>query len=134
MSGSCTICHLLLQFLAKKNEENRANMEAVMSGPKEDVLTRMLRGLSGAKVTKQGKFMAFDESPFLACNYKNDAGAGHTVCLSCRLTAISIHSVTGMARTDLFAVPDMVLGRQRAGLPCGHPSTAPAKLAGTLQR
>lgn len=63
-----------MQFLAKKNEENRANMEAVMSGPKEDVLTRMLRGLSGAKVTKQGKFAAFDESPFLACNYKNDAG------------------------------------------------------------
>lgn len=49
-----------------------------MSGPKEDVLTRLLRGLSGAKVTKQGKFMAFDESPFLACNYKNDAGAWPT--------------------------------------------------------
>lgn len=72
---------VLMQFLAKKNEENRANMEAVMSGPKEDVLTRMLRGLSGAKVTKQGKFMAFDESPFLACNYKNDAGMDCQPCV-----------------------------------------------------
>lgn len=62
-----------------------------MSGPKEDVLTRLLRGLSGAKVTKQGKFMAFDESPFLACNYKNDAGAGPLdVCIGERSN--NIHS------------------------------------------
>ena len=45
-----------------------------MSGPKEDVLTRLLRGLSGAKVTKQGKFTASDDSPFLSCNHRNDAG------------------------------------------------------------
>jgi hypothetical protein len=50
-------------------------MESVMSGPKEDVLTRLLRGLSGAKVTKQGKFTASDDSPFLSCNHRNDAGA-----------------------------------------------------------
>jgi hypothetical protein len=67
----------VLQFLKKKNEENRANMELVMSGPKEDVLTRLLRGLSGAKVTKQGKFSASDDSPFLSCTYRNDAGNGH---------------------------------------------------------
>jgi hypothetical protein len=72
----------VVQFLAKKNEENRANMEPVMSGPKEDVLTRLLRGLSGAKVTKQGKFTASDDSPFLSCNHRNDAGAHHACLVS----------------------------------------------------
>lgn len=51
-------------------------MERNMSGASDQLLTRLLRGLSGAKVTKSGSFRAADgHSPFLGCSYRNDAGA-----------------------------------------------------------
>jgi hypothetical protein len=66
----------LVQFVDNKNEVNRSNMELKMSGATDHVLTRLLRGLSGAKVTKQGSFRGSDGvSSWLGCSYRNDAGA-----------------------------------------------------------
>jgi hypothetical protein len=67
-----------VQFLAKKNAENRANMAATMTGGREALVNRLLRGFSGAKVTttKNGSFRAADgASPYVAATFKNDAGA-----------------------------------------------------------
>jgi hypothetical protein len=66
----------VLQFLDRKNKANKANMELHMEGASDSMLTRLLRGLSGAKVTKTGTFRASDGvSPYLGCSYRNDAGA-----------------------------------------------------------
>ena len=65
-----------VQFLDGKNKANRANMEMHMPGATDAVLTRLLRGLSGAKVTKQGSFRGHDgASSWLGCSCRNDAGA-----------------------------------------------------------
>lgn len=65
----------VLQFLDSKNKVNKANMELHMEGGSDSMLTRLLRGLSGAKVTKTGTFRASDGiSPYLGCSYRNDAG------------------------------------------------------------
>lgn len=65
-----------VQFLDGKNKANRANMELHMLGATDSVLTRLLRGLSGAKVTKQGSYRGHDGvSSWLGCSYRNDAGA-----------------------------------------------------------
>lgn len=72
-----------MQFIKRKNEENRANMEVEMAGPSDSLLTRMLRGLSGAKVTKPGSFRGSDGvSCYIGCSYRNDAGAPPCCLLS----------------------------------------------------
>ena len=64
-----------MQFISDKNKKNKANMELTMAGSTDTLVTRLLRGLSGAKVTKSGTFRASDgSSPFLGCSYRNDAG------------------------------------------------------------
>lgn len=69
-----------MQFIETKNKANKANMERVMKGATDQLLTRLLRGLSGAKVTKSGSFRAADgHSPFLGCSYRNDAGTRRAV-------------------------------------------------------
>ena len=70
-----------VQFIARKNKANKANMEARLSGRSPDVATRLLRGLSGAKVTKAASFRGADgESAFVTCSYRTDAGAPPPAC------------------------------------------------------
>jgi len=60
--------------LNQVNEKHNGKLEAKMGGLSVDVFARILRGLSGAKVTKPGQFRSTTEQHAVRCSYKADDG------------------------------------------------------------
>jgi structure-specific recognition protein 1 len=62
------------EALAARNERG-AKLARAMAGPAPDVFARVLRGLSGAKLTRPGAFRdAAGDGPAVRCSYKADDG------------------------------------------------------------
>ncbi|GLC39441.1 hypothetical protein PLESTB_001348900 [Pleodorina starrii] len=89
--GQTYYAHLLCQFptedditvelditeeaLVAKNEKNGGKLATEMSGPVHEVFAKLLRGLSGARITKPGHFRnAGGEGFSVRCSYKADDG------------------------------------------------------------
>uniref|UniRef100_A0A1D1ZTD4 FACT complex subunit SSRP1 n=1 Tax=Auxenochlorella protothecoides TaxID=3075 RepID=A0A1D1ZTD4_AUXPR len=63
------------EALAAKNEKNGGKLQRSYSGPATDVFARVLRGLSGSKLTRPGAFRDAEGSGFaVKCSYKADDG------------------------------------------------------------
>lgn len=61
--------------LAAKNEKNGGKLSESISGPEYEVFAKILRGLSGAKLTKPGSFHnAANDGVAVRCSYKADDG------------------------------------------------------------
>lgn len=61
--------------LAAKNEKNGGKLTQEVTGPQWEVFARILRGLSGAKLTKPGAFKnAANDGVAVRCSYKADDG------------------------------------------------------------
>ncbi|GIL44113.1 hypothetical protein Vafri_1648 [Volvox africanus] len=89
--GQTYYAHLLCQFpteddisieldiseeaLTAKNEKNGGKLSTEMSGPVHEVFAKLLRGLSGARITKPGHFRnAAGDGFSVRCSYKADDG------------------------------------------------------------
>ncbi|GFR39904.1 hypothetical protein Agub_g409 [Astrephomene gubernaculifera] len=89
--GQTYYAHLLCQFptddditvelditeeaLAAKNEKNGGKLSPEMSGPVHEVFAKLLRGLSGARITRPGHFKnAAGDGVSVRCSYKADDG------------------------------------------------------------
>ncbi|KXZ45334.1 hypothetical protein GPECTOR_56g431 [Gonium pectorale] len=89
--GQTYYAHLLCQFptdddvtveldikpeaLAAKNEKNGGKLSTEMSGPVHEVFAKLLRGLSGARITRPGHFKnAMGDGVSVRCSYKADDG------------------------------------------------------------
>ncbi|PNW88436.1 hypothetical protein CHLRE_01g029450v5 [Chlamydomonas reinhardtii] len=89
--GQTYYAHLLCQFptdddisvelditeeaLAAKNEKNGGKLSADMTGPVWEVFAKLLRGLSGARITRPGHFKnAAGDGVSVRCSYKADDG------------------------------------------------------------
>ncbi|GAX76261.1 hypothetical protein CEUSTIGMA_g3705.t1 [Chlamydomonas eustigma] len=60
--------------LVAKNEKCGGKLENSLSGPVCDVFARVLRGLSGAKISKPGTFRSASGDTAIRCSYKADDG------------------------------------------------------------
>ncbi|KAG2487533.1 hypothetical protein HYH03_013813 [Edaphochlamys debaryana] len=89
--GQTYYAHLLCQFptdddisvelditeeaLTAKNEKNGGKLATEMSGPIHEVFAKLLRGLSGARITRPGHFKnAAGDGVSVRCSYKADDG------------------------------------------------------------
>lgn len=60
--------------LTAKNEKNRGKLTEQMTGGSWEVFAKVLRGLSGAKLTRPSQFRSQDEAFAVRCSYKADDG------------------------------------------------------------
>lgn len=137
------------EALAAKNEKNGGKLQRSYSGPATDVFARVLRGLSGSKLTRPGAFRDAEGSGFaVKCSYKVGRGlgmrhrgcSGKRLCMGLLVCTVrrrrSAMTKRALVRADLRAHthpphPMLHAGGRRIPVPAGarlllRPETAPA--------